>query len=304
MALWILAIALLGWGGIHLRKVRLQGRAFGFLSRFERLPALGAYREGLPLVGLGGPHVKHAVLLIHGFSASPAAFRALVPELERLGIPYMAPALTGFGLDGFRLLERATAADWRRDVHVAYAQLAAVAEEVSIVAISFGTLLATELATELPVRELVLVAPYFHLQGEGDRRMAATLVRPWARGLALALMPYVAKPLRPGRSQPVDIVDPERAARFFQYPTLPLRALLEVWRFPRVADFRRLRHRRLTVLYGAQEGTSDVPAFLADLAAQGLEPAVHVFARSAHNPYDDLDAPEAARVTAEALSAP
>jgi hypothetical protein len=152
------------------------------------------------------------------------------------------------------------------------------------------------------VRELVLVAPYFHLMGDGDRRAAARLAHPWLRALALAFMPYVAKPVRPGRTQPVDIVDPGRAARFFQYPTLPLRALLEVWAFPRLADFRRLRCRRLAVAYGEQEQTADVPAFLRELEAQGVTPEVLAFPGSAHNLFDDHDAVAAARAVADLLA--
>ncbi|MDB5096049.1 MAG: hypothetical protein JWM80_470 [Cyanobacteria bacterium RYN_339] len=302
MALWILAVVLLAWGALELRKDRLRKRAFAFLSRFERLPALGAYRQGLARSGFGGRRLPHAVLLVHGFSASPAAFDALMLELERRGIPYVAPALTGFGLDDFRLLERATAADWRRDVRTSYDMLAGLAEEVSVVAISFGTLLAAELATELPVRDLVLVAPYFHLKDAGDRRAAAQLANPWLRAIALVAMAYVAKRVRPGRTEAVDIVDPSRAGRFFQYPTLPLRSLLAVWDFPRVADFRTLRCRRLTVAYGGQEQTADVPAFLADLAAQGVTPTVLAYPTSAHNLFDDLDAEAAAKAVAELLA--
>jgi carboxylesterase len=296
-----LAIVLVGWGAVRFRQARLQRRAFAFLERFERVPALGAYREGLSTSSFGGARLPHAVLLIHGYSASPAAFRALTVELERRGIPYVAPALTGFGLDDFRLLERATAADWRRDVRSAYEQLAGLAEEVSVVAISFGTLLAAELATERPVRELVLVAPYFFLKGQAEQRLAAWLARPWARALALALSPYLGKPLREGRSERVDIADPAHAARFFQYPSLPLRSLLEVWNYPRLTDFRALRCRRLAVCHGGAELTSDVPRLLAVLAEQGVAVEVRSYPRSAHNLFDDYEADQAASDVAALL---
>jgi hypothetical protein len=112
----------------------------------------------------------------------------------------------------------------------------------------------------------------------------------------------VAKPLRAGRSQPVDIVDPGRAARFFQYPALPLRSLLEIWAFPRLADFTRLRCRRLAVAYGGQEQTADVPAFLAELEAQGLRPTVLAYPGSAHNLFDDVDEEAAAAAVAGYLA--
>ena len=57
-----------------------------------------------------------------------------------------------------------------------------------------------------------------------------------------------------------------------------------------VEDFRALRCKRLTVAYGEQEQTADVPAFLAALYAQGLSPTVLAFPASAHNLFDDVDA--------------
>lgn len=299
-----LAAAALAAGAVRRRRARLVGGTRAFLARFEHVPALGAYREGLPRAWFPGPKIPHAVLLLHGYSASPAAFARLVPLLEARGVAYHAPALTGFGLDDFRLLEAVRGEDWRRDAFAAYDLLAAAAEEVSVVALSFSTLVAAELARERPVKHLVLVAPYFHLQGAGDRRLREAFRAPWKRAAALLLSPWVAKPVRPGRAGPVDLVDADAAARFFQYPSLPLASLMAVWAYPRALDPRALRAGTLDVLWGEQEGTSDVPAFLADLAAAGVPHRAHAFPRSAHNLLDDHDGAAAAAVIADVLAPP
>jgi carboxylesterase len=298
----LVVAAALATGTVRLRRRALQDRARGFLARFERVSALGAYREGLARISLPGPKRPHAVLLLHGYSASPAALRRLTDALDARGVAYYAPALTGFGLDDFRLLEAVRGEDWRRDAFAAYDVLAAAAEAVSVVALSFSTLVAAELARDRPVRHLVLVAPYFHLQGATDRRMRERFRSPFQRALALAAIPWIAKPVRPGRETCVDLVDPEASRRFFQYPTLPLASLMAVWAYPRDVDFAALRVASLDVLWGEQESTSDVPAFLAALAAAGVPHRARAFPRSAHNLLDDHDGPEAAAAIAEILA--
>ncbi len=298
----VVGAAALAVGAIGLRRARLIGATRAFLARFDHVPALGAYREGLPRTAIPGPKRPHAVLLLHGYSASPAAFARLTPLLDARGVAYHAPALTGFGLDDFRLLAAVRGEDWRRDVYNAYDLLAQVADEVSVVALSFSTLIAAELARDRPVKHLVLVAPYFNLQGETDRRMRAAFRSPWKRAAALALTPWVAKPVRPGRATPVDLCDPAAAARFFQYPTLPLASLMAVWDYPREPDLRALRCETLDVLWGEQEQTSDVPAFLADLDAAGVRFRFQAFPRSGHNLLDDFDGAGAAGAIAAVIA--
>ena len=298
----VVAAAAVTAGVVRWRRARLLEAAHGFLARFERLPALGAYREGLPRAAFPGPKRPHAVLLLHGFSASPAAFRRLTEALDRAGVPYYAPALTGFGLDDFRLLEAARGEDWRRDAFAAFDLLAATAEEVSVVAFSFSTLIAAELARDRRVHHLVLIAPYFHLKGELDRRMRTTLRSTWKRAAALALFPWVAKPVRPGRTTPADLCDPQAAERLFQYPALPLSSLMAVWGYPRTFDFASLRVASLAVYWGEKEGTADVPAFLAELEAAGVPHTARGFPLSGHNLLDDHDGEAAAAAIVDTLS--
>ncbi|MNS67811.1 Carboxylesterase [compost metagenome] len=280
----------------------MKRRTREFLTRFTAMPAIGTFRESRPLTHVGRPPLPHAVLLLHGFSASPAAFAALTPALEARGIPYHAPALTGFGLDDLHLLEVVRASDWRRDALNAYDVLAAVAEEVSVVGLSYGTLLAAFVAAERPVKHLLLAAPYFFEKETRDQAMRRTLQRPLVSRLVRGLGLYIAKPVRPGRATCVDIVDPDEARAFFQYPTLPVSSLLEVWGSPRDVDFSSLRHETLDVIGGAEEQTSDVPAFLAMLDRQGVPYRAHWLPRTAHNVFNDHDKAEAAAIVADVLA--
>lgn len=280
----------------------MKRRTREFLSRFTAMPSIGTFLESRPRTHFGRPPLPHAVLLLHGFSASPAAFAALTTELEARGIPYHAPALTGFGLDDLHLLEAARASDWRRDALNAYDVLAAAAETVSVVGLSYGTLLASFVASERPVKHLVLAAPYFFEKETRDKAMRRTLKRPLVSRLVRRLGLYVAKPVRPGRATCVDIVDPDEARAFFQYPTLPLSSLLEVWGSPRDVDFKTLRYETLDVVGGAEEQTSDVPAFLAMLDRQGVPYRLHDLPRTAHNVFNDHDKAAAAAIVADILA--
>lgn len=300
---WWLVLALAAIAGaIAARRARHARQAREALRRFQHVSARGAYQEGLTQGWLGGPKHEHAVLLLHGFSGAPHDFRGLPARLEAAGIPYLAPALTGFGLDDVHLLRAARLEDWVRDALTSYELLTTLAREVSVVGLSFGTLLAAELALAHPVRNLVLVSPYFHLKSASDRRARETLAHPIPRAIARVLMPYVFKPVRPGRATCVDVVDARGALEGFQYPILPLEGLLQLWRCPQDQPLERVQARQLDVLYGALDETSDVARFLADLDARGVPHRRRAFARSAHNPFGDHDAAEAIAAVMDILT--
>src|SRR5689334_23070811 len=93
----LLTLLIAAWG--HTAWHRGQGRkrlAEG-VSRFTARPELGSFEESAPRAYFGPRKHPHAVLLLHGFTASAASFKHLTPELERLGLPYYAPNLTGHG---------------------------------------------------------------------------------------------------------------------------------------------------------------------------------------------------------------
>ncbi len=137
----------------------------------------------------------HGILLIHGFTATPALVRplgdALFAEGMRRGDP---PTVQGILLPGHgtRIEDmRATGgyAPWLRAVREAYAALAARCVRVSVVGHSMGGLLALLLAEEEPVYAAVSIASPMRL---GNRWAPLSPLLGW-------VMPYVKDKPKPRR---------------------------------------------------------------------------------------------------------
>jgi carboxylesterase len=289
--------------GLRVYAARSRRLGLAALGRFTHQPALGSYHEARPRSSAAGRQVPHAVLLVHGYSASPGTFNTLVAELERRGVPYYAPVLTGFGQDDLALLASARASDWRRDVQHAYELLAGWSQEVSVVGMSFGALLALDLASREPVRHLVLASPYFAPVEARERRLRRAFARPALAWTLAALLPTFTKPRRAGRTSSVDVLDGEAAGRIFHYPALPLASLIEVARFAVMGTFTRARARSVTVVYGGHDETTDTSAFLAHLAAHGVVHEARRFEASDHGVLEDHDREAANRYVADRLEA-
>jgi pimeloyl-ACP methyl ester carboxylesterase len=138
---------------------KISKRKIIFTS-FSEIEELGCFKDTQPIFHTGETRVEHAVLLIHGFSASVNEFKLLSKKLKENKIPFYAPMLTGFGLDEYHLLKNIRAKDWLRDVVNAYDLLDNFAENVSVVGHSMGGLLALYLASSKRINKLILTAPY------------------------------------------------------------------------------------------------------------------------------------------------
>lgn len=100
------------------------------------------------------------VLLLHGFTGMPETVNGLVPHLESAGLPYRMPAMRGHFTKPEDLVD-VTWLDWVDDANVALKDLLTEVDQVVIVALSMGGLVALKLGMEHPERlaGLVLVAP-------------------------------------------------------------------------------------------------------------------------------------------------
>jgi carboxylesterase len=103
---------------------------------------------------------EHAVLLLHGYTGYAGNFRYLAEEIVEAGPSVCVPRLPGHATNSadFR---RSNAREWVRTAVDSYLDLASRYERVSVVGLSMGALLATLVATQFPVRRLVLLAPAF-----------------------------------------------------------------------------------------------------------------------------------------------
>jgi len=272
-----------------------------YLRKFTPVPQIGAYQEAAPRISLQREKIPHAVLLLHGYSASADEFKYVIPALEQAKISYYAPLMTGFGLQSQALLHRISYTDWLRDVLYAYDFLASTAETISVVGHSNGGTLAIFLAQNRPIKHLILSGPNF-APADTDKKYRRLLLPSWSYYPLSALMPIFAKPVRPGRISPSDTLDPETAVADISYLTLPTHSLREVYRLQDQVDILKARYQTLSILYGKQDLTVDIRDVVRLLDAHQIPYLKREFANSGHNIVKDYDREAVAQALVSILS--
>lgn len=279
------ATALLIRTVIRWRGTRLVG---GYLSRFDPIDDIATYEASYPRIFTPRGRLPHAVLLLHGYTHSPQEFDHLLAALRREGIPYFAPQISGFGLSSIDLLYSTSARDWARDALTAYDQIAMFAEQVSIVGHSMGAILATFVAEHRKVRHLVLSGPGLYVH-PNDTGIAALLGTPVVSAIVQWFIPLLPKPIRRGRVSFSDVKDARAADATFQYIAVPIRSTYEVLRAQTMVDIRRITADDLTVVWGRDDQTVDVPRLLTFLDANQVKHSSHCLENSAHATFEDFD---------------
>jgi esterase/lipase len=272
------------------------------LARFEAIPELGYFQESRPRLHFTEQAIDHAVLLLHGYSSSTQTFDTLGAELERRGVSYHAPLITGFGLDRLDLLSKVRASDWLRDAVLSFDLLAAVARRVSIVGVSTGATLGAYVAQHRPVDHLVLIAPNLRSSAR-DLRYRRLLRTPVVSDVFFALKPYFSKPIRPGRRTNRDLLDPHMAEHHLDFPVLPSRSALAVWDAQDHVDLRQMRSKHLLVVAGKHDQTVDMDHAFSTLTTLGLPHDRLILENSAHNVLIDQERDLASRLIADHLVA-
>ncbi len=249
---------------------------------------LGTFEEALPRFHAGPSKQPHAVLLLHGYSASTDEFTTLTQALRQAGIPHHAPMLTGFGLADCKLLSQTRHTDWLRDAVLAYDLLKSLAEEVSIVGHSTGASLAAYVAQHRRVKHLVLSGPNLIPSAE-DLKYKTLLRTPVLATLLPWLIPFFSKPVRPGRTAPTDTLDPEAAARCCHYEALPTSSLIASYDLQDLVDLSAVRYETLTILHGEHDVTVDVRALLEQLERASIDHQEILIPNSGHNILEDYE---------------
>ncbi|TCS78983.1 alpha/beta hydrolase [Pectinatus cerevisiiphilus] len=107
------------------------------------------------------PGGKHGVLLIHGFTGTPAEMLLLGKYLNRLGYTVMGIRLAGHGTTPSDMA-RTSWKDWYHSVCDGYYLLKGRCSSISVIGLSMGGALALILSTNLPVEKVVsLSTPVF-----------------------------------------------------------------------------------------------------------------------------------------------
>lgn len=103
------------------------------------------------------PEGRHGVLLIHGFTGSPAHMRLIGEGLKERGFAVRGILLPGHGTDP-RDMERVTWQDWWRAAVEAAEEMREKYAYFTVAGLSMGGLMALMLAAEMPVTACVSIA--------------------------------------------------------------------------------------------------------------------------------------------------
>ncbi len=166
-------------------------------------------KEGAEEFFLEGTSNK-AVLLIHGYTGTPAEMRLLGEYLQKRGFNVLGIRLPGHGTSAEEL-KQTTAVDWYAVAERAFKDLQARFACVMVAGLSMGGLLTLKLAKEYAVEKIALIATPIFVP---DKRL------PFLRILKY-FVPYIAKNKKDyGEAQPYNL----------SYSRMPTRPLISLFR--------------------------------------------------------------------------
>ncbi|MGC9400552.1 MAG: alpha/beta hydrolase [Anaerolineae bacterium] len=221
-------------------------------------------REGAPFFWEAG---EVGVLLVHGYTATPAEVRLLGRYLHERGYTVLGPLLPGHGTTPAEM-NRCLWQDWTAAVEDAYRQLRETCVQVFVGGESMGGLLALYLAADHPAEAagVMTYAPALRVPSR---------LQPWLTELLAPFVPTLPK----GRS--VESVADER---WQGYSVDPIPAARELFRLQRVVRARLSRVTQpLLVVQGRLDRTVDsgVPRFLLE-HVRSAKKELHWMPRSTH----------------------
>ncbi|MDI9819655.1 MULTISPECIES: carboxylesterase [unclassified Legionella] len=120
---------------------------------------------------------RRALLLIHGFTSTPAVFRTLIPSLSFYDA-IVCPVLPGHA-HNLEAFARAKAAEWLLLAEQYGKILTQEFEHVDVLGLSLGGLLACHLSNRFNINHLYLLAPALDLRLPLDRTLRFTKFLNW-----------------------------------------------------------------------------------------------------------------------------
>ena len=159
---------------------------------------------------------SRAILMVHGYTGSPADFRDFAGYYADGGYDVAVPLLPGHG-SHIALLERQTFRELYIPIEPLYDYMSARYEEVHVLALSYGSILATRLAFARTLPTLTLLAPAFFLSISREKKIR------WTRFLGLhKWFARLAKPRESDIDQSKKVVD-------YTYRHVALRPLVDLY---------------------------------------------------------------------------
>jgi len=136
----------------------MNNNDFRYMRRGKQLSELK--KEDFPLlepINQRGKKTEHALLLLHGFSSSPAVFRYLIPQLKHYDA-LVCPVLPGHA-ESIVAFSSAKVSDWLSQATQTCEALLNEYTKVDVLGLSLGGLLACELSQRFTLHHLYLLAP-------------------------------------------------------------------------------------------------------------------------------------------------
>lgn len=109
-----------------------------------------------------GEGKERALLVLHGFSSTPAVYRLLIPRLKHYDA-IVCPALSGHA-QSIEAFSQSTASQWLATATQACEELIKEYQKVDVLGLSLGGLLACELSKRFSLNHLFLLAPALKLK--------------------------------------------------------------------------------------------------------------------------------------------
>lgn len=274
-----------------------------YFQRFEHIPDHASFRETLWCKNFperDKPKYKHAVLLLHGFAASTQEFQYLLPALKENNIPFLAPSIPGFGRDRVKLLANINFQDWLRNCMYHYDMLSEIADEVSIIGHSMGSLLATYIASHRPVKGLILSGPAMFVV-DRDKKLKKFFTNKYLSDIYVWIFPFFPKPIHKDRKSVADMIDDEHLNEIFQYISCPTRAVKQLALLQDYVNILESTPQKLHLIYGKYETTINVKGLIQLLDENKIKYTQKEYENSAHSAFEDLDRKEAADDTVKLL---
>ena len=271
-----------------------------YQSRFKHIKDFNTYVESKEKTFFTEKKYDHVVLLLHGFSASPQEFQFLLPHLKAHGINYYVPNLMGFGLDNTALLNNTRRQDWYRTCIGIYDALSQISNKVSVIGHSMGAVLASYIASNRHIHQLILTAPGFFPR-QSYRKYKFLLTTPILSSIYITLIPYLPKPFQEERGYLSDILDSEVAKRSFHYLAIPVSSVREVLLMQDETRLNKMSFDNLSVIYGQHEMTIDMQKMFRALDTHKVTYQSYCLKNSAHNILEDFDREECCKLITDLL---
>ncbi|TAL61240.1 MAG: alpha/beta fold hydrolase, partial [Legionella sp.] len=117
-------------------------------------------------INLRGKGKNSALLILHGFSSSPAVYRYLIPQIKNYDA-IVCPILPGHA-ESIEAFSQTTAKEWLATAKQACEELTKEYQKVDVLGLSMGGILACELSHLFKLNHLYLLAPALKLHMRVD----------------------------------------------------------------------------------------------------------------------------------------